>query len=63
MLLHFVPRVTPLIEAPFVVVEQVVKAIFSERRKTIRNSLRYGYGNIEHNYYTHFVIHLTVYDM
>lgn len=40
MLLHFVPRVTPLIEAPFVVVEQVVKAIFSERRKTIRNSLR-----------------------
>ena len=53
MLLHFVPRVTPLIEAPFVVVEQVVKAIFSERRKTIRNSLRYGYGNIEHNYYTY----------
>lgn len=40
MLLRFVPRVTPLIEAPFVVVEQVVKAIFSERRKTIRNSLR-----------------------
>ena len=40
MLLRFVPRVTPLIDAPFVVVEQVVKANFSEKRKTIRNSLR-----------------------
>lgn len=39
-LLCFVPRVTPLINAPFIVVEQVVKAIYSERRKTIRNSLR-----------------------
>lgn len=40
MLLRFVPRVTPLIDVPFVVVEQVVKANFSEKRKTIRNSLR-----------------------
>ena len=39
-LVCFVPRITPLIDAPFVVVEQIVKAIFSERRKTIRNSLR-----------------------
>lgn len=39
-LLYFVPRAVPLIDAPFVIVEQVVKAIFSERRKTIRNSLR-----------------------
>ncbi|XP_044177992.1 dimethyladenosine transferase 1, mitochondrial-like isoform X2 [Acropora millepora] len=38
-LLYFVPRAVPLIDAPFVIVEQVVKAIFSERRKTIRNSL------------------------
>ena len=40
MLLRFVPRVTPLIDAPFIVVEQIVKANFSERRKTIRSSLR-----------------------
>lgn len=39
-LLCFVPRVNPLIDAPFIIVEQIVKAIFSERRKTIRNSLR-----------------------
>lgn len=39
-LLCFVPRVVPLLDAPFSIVEQVVKAIFSERRKTIRNSLR-----------------------
>ncbi|XP_068698057.1 mitochondrial dimethyladenosine transferase 1-like [Montipora foliosa] len=39
-LLCFVPRVVPLLDAPFSIVEQVVKAIFSERRKTVRNSLR-----------------------
>lgn len=40
MLLRFVPRVTPLIDAPFIVVEQVVKALFSDRRKTIKTPLR-----------------------
>lgn len=44
-LLCFVPRITPLIDAPFVIVEQVVKAIYSERRKTIRNSLKTLFPN------------------
>ncbi|XP_046849387.1 trafficking protein particle complex subunit 10-like [Xenia sp. Carnegie-2017] len=40
VLLHVVPRKTPEIDAPYEVVEQVVKALFSKRRKFIRSSLR-----------------------
>ncbi|EDO32435.1 predicted protein [Nematostella vectensis] len=34
------PRVTPLIDAPFIVVEQVVKAVFAMRRKFIHTPLK-----------------------
>lgn len=39
-LLHIIPLKKPKIDAPFDVVEQVVKALFSMRRKYIRTSLK-----------------------
>ena len=39
-LLHIIPLKNPKIDAPFEVVEQVVKALFSMRRKFIRSSLK-----------------------
>ncbi|XP_002161204.1 dimethyladenosine transferase 1, mitochondrial isoform X1 [Hydra vulgaris] len=39
-LMHFIPLKKPAIDAPFNVVEQVVKAIFSKRRKIIKTPLR-----------------------
>lgn len=39
-LVHFIPRQKAQIDAPFNVIEQVVKAIFSKRKKVIRTPLR-----------------------
>ena len=41
LLLQFVPRIEPLIDAPYPVVEQIVKAVFSKRRKFIRTPLKW----------------------
>ncbi|CAB4011581.1 Dimethyladenosine transferase 1, mitochondrial, partial [Paramuricea clavata] len=47
-LLHIIPLQKPKIDAPFDVVEQVVKALFSMRRKFIRSSLNiFGKSNIQ----------------
>jgi len=39
-LVNFTPRQQPIIQAPFNIVEQVVKAIFSKRRKVIRTPIK-----------------------
>ena len=40
VLLHIIPLKQPKIDASFDIVEQVVKALFSKRRKYIRTSLK-----------------------
>jgi len=39
-LIHFVPRIQPKVDVPFDILEQVVKAIFSKRKKIIRHSIK-----------------------
>ena len=47
-LLHIIPLKEPKIDAPYEVVEQVVKALFSMRRKFIRSSLKCLFPSDEH---------------
>ncbi|KAK3741717.1 hypothetical protein QZH41_012909 [Actinostola sp. cb2023] len=47
-LVHLVPRAEPLITAPYVVVEQVVKAVFAMRRKYIHTPLKLLFPDREH---------------
>ncbi|KXJ24347.1 Dimethyladenosine transferase 1, mitochondrial [Exaiptasia diaphana] len=47
-LVHLVPRVEPLISVPFAIVEQIVKAVFSMRRKYIHTPLRRLFPDREH---------------
>merc|ERR1712226_783838 len=39
-LMHFIPRRKSIIDAPYEIIEQVVKAVFAKRQKVIRTSLR-----------------------
>ncbi|XP_031557763.1 dimethyladenosine transferase 1, mitochondrial-like isoform X2 [Actinia tenebrosa] len=47
-LIHLVPRPVPLISAPYVVIEQVVKAVYAMRRKFIHNPLKLLFPGKEH---------------
>lgn len=47
-LMHFIPRWKPIIDAPFDIVEQVVKGIFQKRKKVIRTPMKLLFPGHEH---------------